>query len=184
MKIGVFTIGDVNLRLLYRLAAALEERFLYTFVVESNLSAPTSAFNAVKQQYFAPALLTRIKAAFHPNLKYALGVTSVDLYGVSLNYIFGDSSVEERIGLVSLHRLFPEFYGHAPDAPLLFDRVLKESMHQLAHVLSAKHCYNQSCVMFYSNNIYDIDGKMSLFCGECEKRLKKTAILDRAGEAR
>jgi len=179
VKVGIFTVGDVDLRLLYRLACGLEERFLYKFLIESSLSAPTSAFNAVKKQYFAPALLNRIKVAFPPEIKYALGITRVDLYGVSLNYIFGDANADERIALVSYHRLRPEFYGHTTENTLLFDRILKESMHQLAHVLGSKHCYNQNCVMYYSNNIYDIDRKTSLFCSECEKKLKKAAAYDR-----
>lgn len=183
VKIGLFTVGDVDLRLLYRLSCNLEERFLYEFFIESSLSAPTSAFNAVKKQYFAPALFNRIKGSFSPVIKYALALTCVDLYGVSLNYIFGDANPEERIALVSYHRLRPQFYGHSPQNGLLFERILKESMHQIAHVLGSKHCYDQVCVMYYSNNIYDIDRKSSLFCPDCEKKLKKTAAYDRANDS-
>lgn len=182
MKVGIFTVGDVDLRLLYRLVCGLEERFLYKFLIESSLSAPTSAFNSVKKQYFAPALLNKMKVALSPEIKYALGITKVDLYGISLNYIFGDANVDERMAIVSYHRLRPEFYGHNGQNGVLFDRLLKESMHQLAHILGAKHCYNQLCVMYYSNNIYDIDKKSSLFCPECEKKLKKTAAYDRSND--
>jgi len=184
VKVGLFTIGDVDLRHLHRLTAHLEERFFYRFEITANLSAPTSAFNAVKKQYFAPAIFNRIKTAFSPDFKYAIGVTHVDLYGISLNYIFGDANCDEKIALVSTHRLRPEFYGHTPESFLFFDRLLKESMHQMAHAIGSKHCYNQSCVMHYSHNIYDIDKKTSLFCSDCEKKLKKTAAFDRAGDSK
>lgn len=184
MKVGIFTVGEVDLRLLYQLVCCIEERFLYRFQIESSLSAPTSAFNAVKKQYFAPALMSKMKSSFSPEIKYALGVTRLDLYGTSLNYIFGDANPGEKIAIVSYHRLRPEFYGHEPDGNLLFDRMLKEAMHQLAHILGSKHCYNRNCVMYYSNNIFDIDKKSSLFCAECEKKLKKTATLDRTNDFR
>ena len=183
MRVGLFAVGDIDLRIISQLSCELEERFLYKFGLESSLSTPTSAFNAVKKQYFAPALLNRIKTAFPPAIKYALGLTRVDLYGVSLNYIYGDANVDDRIALVSYHRLRPQFYGHLTDEKLLFDRLLKESTHELAHVLGLKHCYNPACVMYYSTYIYDIDKKTSLFCSECEKRLKKAVVLDRINDS-
>lgn len=184
MKIGIFAIGDLDLKLLHRVVCGLEERFLYKFLVESNIALPASAFNSAKKQYFAPTLLSNIKSVFSSEIKYALAITEVDLYGISLNYIFGDANTDDRIGIVSYHRLRPDFYNHPPDQGLLYERMLKESSHQLAHLLGAKHCYNRACVMCYSSNIYDIDKKSSLFCAECEKRLRKTAIGDRSNEPR
>lgn len=182
MKVGIFGIGDLPSNFLQRLSLGLEERFLYPFSVEPALALPTSAFNSVKKQYFAPALMAQLKNA-PSGLKYALGIADVDLYGISLNFIFGDASPEDRIALVSLWRLRPEFYGHNPDEGLLSDRLLKESMHQLSHAQGLNHCYNQTCVMFYANNIYDIDKKSFLFCQDCERKLKKTAALDRQSQA-
>jgi archaemetzincin len=182
LKIGVFTVGEVDVRLLYRLVCCLEERFLYKFSVESSVNAPSSAFNAVKKQYFAPALMNKLKLAFPADMKYAMALTCLDLYGASLNYVFGDANTADRIAIISYHRLRPEFYGHDPENSLLFERLLKESMHQLAHILGSKHCYNRNCVMYYSSNIYDIDKKSSLFCPDCERKLKKAAAYDRSND--
>lgn len=182
VKIGLFAIGEVDSTLLNRVVCGLEERFFYRFFIESSLSLPSNAFNSAKKQYFAPTLLSNIKMIFPSEIKYAMGITQADLYGVSLNYIFGDANPEERTGIVSYHRLRPEFYNHPPDFYVVCERLLKESTHQLAHLLGGKHCYNRMCVMYYSSNIYDIDQKTSLFCSECEKRLKKIAAHDRSSE--
>jgi len=179
MKVGIFGIGDLAANYLQRLTYSLEERFLYPFSIEPELALPASAFNSVKKQYFAPALMSQLKSAFPGDAKYALGITEVDLYGISLNYVFGDANPDDRVAVASVYRLRPEFYGHAPDDRLLSDRLLKETMHQLSHAQGLNHCYNQTCVMFYANNIYDIDQKSFLFCLDCEKKLKKTAALDR-----
>ncbi len=180
MKIGVFTIGDVDLRLLYRLVCCLEERFLYKFLIESNCPAPTSAFNAAKKQYFAPALINKVKLSFRGDVKYSLGVTRLDLYSSSLNTVYGDANLNEKIAVTSYYRLRPEFYAYQTGENPLFDRLLKEAMHQLSHAIGLKHCYNRHCVLYYSSTIYDIDQKSSLFCLDCEKKLKKTASYDRS----
>ncbi|MCL5055991.1 MAG: peptidase zinc-dependent [Firmicutes bacterium] len=182
MKIGVFTIGEVDLRLLYRLICCLEERFLYKFLVSSNYPPPASAFNAVKKQYFAPALMNKAKLSFHEDVKYSLGITRLDLYSSSLSAVFGDANLNEKIALTSYYRLSPKFYAYQNGENPLFDRLLKEAVHQLSHILGLKHCYNRHCVLYYSSTIYDIDQKSSLFCADCEKKLKKAAAYDRTND--
>ncbi|MDE2570917.1 MAG: archemetzincin, partial [bacterium] len=71
---------------------------------------------------------------------------------------------------VSTHRLRTDFYGEEGDENVLFQRALKECVHELGHAFGLKHCYNARCVMYFSNSIYDTDNKLSHFCEGCDRR--------------
>ena len=170
--ISIVPINAMDVALLERLALCLEERFLFTCVVESVLRVPATALNGVRKQMFLNTLVTRVAAIAPPIDGFRLAVTDFDLYKTSHQFIFGDASEEQRVAIVSSHRLRSEFYGERSDANLLFQRILKESVHDLGHVFGLKHCFNARCAMYFSNSIYDTDNKLSHFCESCEKRVR------------
>jgi archaemetzincin len=99
-----------------------------------------------------------------------LGITDYDLYKTSHQFVFGSASEAQRCAVVSLHRLRSEYYGDQPDENALFQRLLKESVHEIGHALGLRHCYNARCAMYYSNSVFDTDNKHSHFCDACERR--------------
>lgn len=155
------------------LASLLEERFLFAFDVLDTVPMPAKAYHLVKKQHSAMAIIEELQSLVASEGQYLLGVTSVDLFAPSLNFVFSHSQPEARVGVVSTHRLRPEYYGNPAEDDLLFQRVLKEAVHELGHVLGSKHCFQSRCVMAFSNSIFDTDRKDSFFCGECERRLKQ-----------
>jgi archaemetzincin len=100
-------------------------------------------------------------------------VTEFDLYKTSHRFIFGDGDESSGIAVVSLHRLRCEFYGEEPDRNALFQRTLKESVHELGHAFGLKHCFNARCAMYYSNSIFETDNKMPHFCEGCDRRASR-----------
>ena len=170
--IGIVPINAMDTQFLERLALCLEERFLFTCGVERTLRIPRTTQNSVRKQMFLNTLVSRV-ASTSPSIDgLRLAVTDFDLYKTSHQFIFGDASEEQRVAVVSLHRLRSDFYGEAADANLLFQRTLKEAVHDLGHALGLKHCFNARCAMYFSNSIYDTDNKLSHFCDVCEKRLR------------
>jgi len=170
-QISIVPINAMDVAMLERLALCLEERFLFTCVVDRTLRVPTTALNGVRKQMFLNTLVVRVAAT--PAIDgFRLAITDFDLYKTSHQFIFGDASEDQRVAVVSLHRLRSEFYGERGDANLLFQRTLKESVHNLGHVLGLKHCFNARCAMYFSNSIYDTDNKLSHFCENCEKRIR------------
>ena len=159
---------------LERLALCLEERFLFTCDVERTLRVPRTTLNSVRKQMFFNTLVARVAANPAPELGVRLAITDFDLYKTSHQFIFGDASEEHRVAVVSLHRLRSEFYGERADPNLLFQRTLKESIHELGHAFGLKHCYNARCAMYYSNSIFETDNKMAHFCEICDRRLSRT----------
>lgn len=172
-RISIVPINAIDLAFLTRLALCLEERFLFTVVVESTVRFPATTLNSVRKQLFLNTLLAKVGAATPHVEGYRLAVTEFDLYRTSHQFIFGDASEDGRTAALSLHRLRAEFYGEEADSNLLFQRALKEAVHDLGHVLGLKHCYNARCAMYSPGSIYDTDNKLSHFCETCEKRVRK-----------
>jgi archaemetzincin len=170
--IGIVPINAMDATFLERLALCLEERFLFSCAVERTLRVPRTSLNSVRKQMFLNTLITRVVAATPAIEGMRLAITDFDLYKTSHQFVFGDASEEHRIAVVSLHRLRCDFYGERADSNLLFQRTLKESVHDLGHALGLKHCFNARCAMYFSNSIYDTDNKLSHFCETCEKRLR------------
>ena len=169
-EISIVPINAIDAGLLTRLALCLEERFLATAVVRATLAVPRNVLNSARGQLFFGSLVARLAAAYETREDLVLGVTDFDLYKTSHQFVFGSSSETQRCAVVSLHRLRSEFYGDPTDENALFQRLLKESVHEIGHALGLKHCYNARCAMYYSNSVFDTDNKYSHFCETCERR--------------
>ncbi|HEY4442553.1 MAG TPA: archaemetzincin family Zn-dependent metalloprotease [Candidatus Elarobacter sp.] len=169
-EISIVPINAIDGGLLTRLALCLEERFLATAVVRAALAVPKTALNSARGQLFFGSLVGRICAAYETRGDLVLGITEFDLYKTSHQFVFGSANEAQRCAAVSLHRLRSEFYGDQPDENALFQRLLKESVHEIGHALGLRHCYNARCAMYYSNSVFDTDNKFSHFCDACERR--------------
>jgi archaemetzincin len=169
-RLRIVPINAIDSAFLQRLGLCLEERFLYSVDVERALVVPRSAVNTVRQQMFSSTLTTKVLRQYPDDGGLLLAITDFDLYKTSHRFIFGDADEQRRIAIVSLHRLRSDFYGEDADENVLFQRTLKECVHELGHAIGLKHCYNARCAMYYSNSIFETDNKMSHFCDVCEKR--------------
>jgi len=169
MQLRIVPVNGIDPAFLSRLGLCLAERFLYDVVVESSLSLSRSCLNSARRQLFLPTLTTKLLRE-HGRGGLLLGITDFDLYKTSQRFVFGDADEHRRVAAVSIHRLRNEFYGEDADENALFQRTLKECVHELGHAIGLKHCYNARCAMHYSNSIFETDNKMPHFCEVCEKR--------------
>jgi archaemetzincin len=172
-RIRIVPINTVDAAFLDRLALCLEERFLESTQIERALVVARSALNATRQQLFLSTLTSKVLRAYSEDDGVRLAVTEFDLYKTSHRFIFGDGDESTGIATVSLHRLRSEFYGEEPDANQLFQRTLKESVHELGHAFGLKHCFNARCAMYYSNSIFETDNKMPHLCEVCDRRMSR-----------
>jgi archaemetzincin len=171
--IRIVPINTVDHVFLDRLAPCLEERFIAGARVERSLVVPRSTLNATRGQLFVSTLIAKVQRA-HPKPGGAvLAITDFDLYKTSHRFVFGDADEAQSIAVVSVHRLRSDFYGEPSDFNMLFQRTLKECVHELGHTFGLKHCYNARCAMYYSNSIFETDNKMPHFCEICDHRLAR-----------
>jgi archaemetzincin len=171
MKVGIMAVGEVAPEVLGRIASGLERIFPETLatVIDTTLDLPVSAFDKRRNQYNSTQILDKI-LRYHGRkglVDRVLAVIDADIYSSELTYVFGEAFTPGKVALVSLWRLKPAFYGADDDLSLYAIRVLKESIHELGHTLGLEHCPRSFCVMYFSNSIFDIDKKQSLFCDQC-----------------
>ncbi len=171
MKIGVLGVGQVAGEVLAATAHGLVEIFPDTTceVIADVLALPEHAFDKKRAQYNSTMTLTEILdfAAHKNDFNRILGVIDADIYASGLNYVFGEAYISGQAGLISLWRLKPDFYGEEPDTGALQLRTLKEAVHELGHTLGLQHCPRSYCAMHFSNSIFEVDKKQSLFCDQC-----------------
>ena len=101
-----------------------------------------------------------------------LALCNFDAYSNGLNFVFGEAYMNGKVAAVYLPRLRPEFYGLEKKVDqLFFQRVIKETVHELGHAFGLGHCPLHKCVMHFSNSISDTDAKESNFCQNCKLRI-------------
>ena len=171
LAVEILPIGQVDAALLRRIKDGLPHVFPETTCLVSNeqVAMPDAAYDKNRRQYRSNQILGIIQS-YLAKVKEAnriLGVVDVDIFVPELNFVFGEASFPGKAALISLKRLKPEFYGAKADAELYAQRSLKEAVHEVGHTLGLKHCPRSSCVMHFSNSIFDTDKKQSLFCDEC-----------------
>ena len=132
------------------------------------IALPKESYNPLRHQFLADAVLMFLLKRFDGRV---LGVTNKDLYSDSLNFVFGQAQLGGRVAVVSICRLDPRFYRASANNELLIERAVKEAVHEVAHMLGAKHCDNPECVMSFSNTIADVDRKGKYLCEHCRAEL-------------
>jgi archaemetzincin len=97
-----------------------------------------------------------------------LGITMTDLYpDPAWNFVFGQASLRERVGVYSFARYHPRFSGKAPsDAwqQLMRRRSCKVLAHETAHMFGIAHCVYFHCLMNGSNHLAESDARPMHLC--------------------
>jgi len=142
---------------------------------------PMTCFDWSRMQYLAPCVIDWIRRFIRDRLvsteTYIVGLSYTDGYDKGLNFVFGEASVSENIAVVFTRRLDPAFYGSRRDYNLYYNRVVKEVVHELGHLLGLEHCSSKGCVMNFSNSVLEVDSKTRFFCNNCVRRVSgKTRV--------
>lgn len=96
-----------------------------------------------------------------------IALTTSDLWpGAGWNFVFGQASLTERVGVWSLAR----FGDPKADYPLVLRRTLKTAVHETGHMLGIHHCIAYECGMNGSNNLNESDRTPLWWCPECEQK--------------
>ena len=176
-SIAVALLGEVEY--LYSLLedtieAAINFYFDDAEIHVKRFAIPEEAFCETRNQYSAEHLLNFLN---HQNdlqhYDIVIGLIDRDVYYRNLEYIFGLAATRSRRIIISTYRL-----KHDPSLmrTINFDvfkeRIFKELLHELGHILGLEHCTNILCAMHFSPTLVEVDEKMPMLCNECLKKLE------------
>jgi len=129
----------------------------------------------VHLQYLTTPILDRLEKTLPDDAIAHVGLTVQDLYPAkNWGYVFGMADLEKRVGVVSLARLIPQFWGfvNTPLARrLALRRTLKVLAHETGHMLGINHCRAFSCLMSGCTDLFEHDTTPSHLCPLCMAKL-------------
>lgn len=100
-----------------------------------------------------------------------LAFTATDLWpGRGWNFVFGEASIRERVGVWSIYRNGDPDKS-ADDYRLCLLRTIKTAAHETGHMFSMLHCTAYECNMCGSNHLEESDRRPLAECPECMAKL-------------
>lgn len=111
-------------------------------------------------------ILARLAEAVPADAWAVLAVASCDLYPQeNWNFVFGEALLDDRVGVFSVARYHPAFYGQpATDPTLVLRRSCKVLAHEACHMLGMLHCIYFNCLMNGSNHLAESDRRPLHLC--------------------
>ena len=139
--------------------------------IELNKAQFQLAFDKQRKQWDSFKLLEWLLMKFKNNKDTKiLALFDIDAYSTAFDFVFGEAYYKGRIAAVYLARLRKEFYSLKPNNLLFYERLVKESIHELGHVFGLVHCKNPRCVMHFSISLHYVDTKERSFCQSCIRK--------------
>jgi archaemetzincin len=136
------------------------------------------------RQLLTGDILRNFKRNLPANAFCMLAITMEDLYpDPRWNFVFGQASMQDRVGVFSFARYDPFFYGESRGSQyqeLLLRRSAKVLVHETAHMFSLAHCIYFKCVMNGSNHLQESDSRPLSLCPVCLRKLQSSIGFDAA----
>jgi len=136
-------------------------------------SIPQESFNEIRKQYNAEYLLNFLNHLSFPQ-KYdiIIGLIDEDIYYRDLRYVFGLAAVKSKKIIISTYRLkYDISLTETIQSEVFKERIFKELLHELGHIVGLEHCTNRLCVMNFSPTLAEVDEKLPVLCNECLEKL-------------
>ena len=127
---------------------------------------PEYAFLSIRKQFDAAKILKALSARTD-GAPLKLGVIQHDLCLPILTYVYGESQLGGRAGVISLHRLVDM------NRQLTYERAAKVGIHEVGHLFGLEHCWEAGCLMRFSKQITQLDQLPMAFCPACQYEIAR-----------
>ena len=134
------------------------------FRIKDSRLNPVTHIEQIRTGYILDEVL---KSILPSNAAALIAFTDEDLYpDDSMNYVFGQASLENRVGVWSLYRL-----DDNANYDTFLRRTLKIAAHETGHMFSMRHCTKYECVMSGTNHLGETDSRPIDACPECMAKI-------------
>ncbi len=154
-----------GLELFDLVSKTLRKTYNLSTIQAAEFEVPRETFNPLRNQYDASKIVECLKRIFDRRCDRHLFIVDTDLYTPRFNFIFGLAELQKNAAIVSLYRLA----GNRS----IEERLAKEVIHEVGHLLGLSHCPIQTCVMHFSNTVEDTDKKNMSLCDECRRQIER-----------
>lgn len=160
----------------------LEVRILPTYFPHDLEFDPRINEQTHKRQRLTRAILGWLHSRIPADGYCLLAVTMDDLYpDPDWNYVFGEASLEDQVGVYSFARYDPAFFNETSGASWqdkALQRAAKVLVHETGHIFGLYHCIYFDCVMNGSNSLEETDAQSPHLCPVCLRKLIYGARFD------
>ncbi len=155
---------------LEKLMSQLAEMFMAQIELAKPVPYPLPAFNPRRRRFFAHLIIDYLRE-IAGNVDFVVGLTDAELYSVHANSVICETHLQARSAVISVGCLKNFLFGERPEE-VFYERLYKEILRAIGHMLGLPPCRNPRCVMYPSLSLYETDLKAPSFCPECEMKLK------------
>jgi archaemetzincin len=135
-----------------------------------------------KRQRLTRAILGWLHTRVPADALCLLAVTMDDLYpDKEWNFVFGEATLEDRVGVYSFARYDPAFFGEKRGAAwrdVALRRACKILAHETGHMFGLFHCIYFDCVMNGANSLEESDHQPLHACPVCLRKLHHALRFD------
>ncbi|MBI2516553.1 MAG: hypothetical protein HYV95_06515 [Opitutae bacterium] len=160
----------------------LETRILPAYLPTDEQFVPRQNRHTGQRQVLATSVLEFLKTRLPADAYCLLGVTMEDLYPApSWNYVFGQASLGERVGVYSFVRYDPAFWDEERGKDyrdVILRRSCKVLAHETGHMFGLQHCIFYDCVLNGSNHLVEADSRPQQLCPLCLRKLHYAGNFD------
>lgn len=160
----------------------LETEVLQTLLLDGLALTTRKNVRTGNRQILTGDVLALLKHRLPKDAYAILAVTMEDLYPQdNWNFVFGQASLRERVGVYSFARYDPAFYGkkHGEDySQVLLRRSLQVLTHEVGHMFGLEHCTFYHCLMNGTNHLNESDAQPMSLCPVCLRKLHHLVQFD------
>jgi archaemetzincin len=172
-KLIVVPFGEVDYFMINKLATGLSSTLSLTANIMQGVKIPTEAYNIMKSQYFSTVLLQKLEVMKSQRRELMLGILEEDIYNARNHYLISEMDRLTGCGVISMLHLRSDFYGLPENEKWIYPRLFKESYRIVAQLMGMKVCRNPNCVLYFSEDMRDIDDKNDKLCDICQREYFK-----------
>ena len=165
-----------------RVYFAMDVEVLPAILLRDELFTPRINHFTQKWQILTTDVLNFFRTRLPSDAFCILAVTLEDLYpDPTWNFVFGQASLTERIGVYSFARYDPAFYGEKRESgyeQILLKRNSRILAHETGHMFGLQHCIFFNCIMNGSNHLKESDSRPLHLCPVCLRKLQYSIGFD------